>query len=67
MVRWRCPNCGESDCLRVVALVWVLLEIDEEGDLAGSEVDDPDHEWDDESAAWCANCDWKGKARDLYN
>ena len=52
-----CPNCG--DCLRIdiSANIWVRLFPDGTDPY---EAQNQDHEWNDNSAAFCATCDHTG-------
>jgi hypothetical protein len=54
-----CPKCKQGDCLSVVARIWVGLEPD------GTDPLNSDHEWDENSAAYCSNCEWHGRASDF--
>jgi phage N-6-adenine-methyltransferase len=53
-MKMRCANCGKADSLQVVVRVWADLIHAEEG--LETEIHDPDHEWDEESAVRCREC-----------
>lgn len=59
---FKCPKCERDDTIEIAASVWVLLT----GDGSDSDASEfGDHEWDDDSAARCADCKWSGKVKDL--
>jgi hypothetical protein len=62
---YHCPKCGGSDDIQIVALVTVRLIQSEKLGTEGSEPVDSDHEWTEQSAAWCGECNWSGKVVQL--
>ena len=63
MQEWNmhCPQCGEDDKLDIAGTVWMRLTPD------GTDIDAPpdhDHDWDEDSAACCRNCEWTGTVKD---
>ena len=57
-----CPECGREDEIDIAAIVWVRLCPDgTDATLAHN----GDHEWGDDSAAYCNACDFQGQARHL--
>jgi hypothetical protein len=54
-----CPKCKQGDCLSVAATVWVGFE------PYGTDALDSNHEWGQESGAYCSNCDWHGVVSEL--
>lgn len=54
-----CPKCKKGNRLRIAARVWVTLLPD------GTDNNDSDTEWDNESAAACLACNWTGLAGEL--
>ncbi|MGH6922868.1 MAG: hypothetical protein ACRED5_03770 [Propylenella sp.] len=61
---WRmaCPQCGRCDSIDIAATVWVLLAPDgTDSRLARC----GDHEWNDEHAATCHDCGFRGKVADF--
>lgn len=57
----RCPGCGRDDEIDIAATVWVRLCPDGTVTLAHN----GDHEWGDDSPAYCHACDFQGRARQL--
>lgn len=53
-----CPNCGQGESFQVVATS-VFTITDNGAD------DHTDVEYDDDSFAYCTQCDWEGKWGDL--
>jgi len=53
-----CPKCGQEDCFKITAIITCVVTDD------GSEPVG-DHEWDDESATRCAECDFDGTLKDF--
>ena len=66
--RWKCPKCGNEDNLRVVALVTLRLDQDDEydkGNFQTAPSDDAgegDHEWGRNSIMICRACEHIGLA-----
>jgi predicted molibdopterin-dependent oxidoreductase YjgC len=55
-----CPKCGEGcEEIAIQISVWIRLTPD------GSEVQDGDHEWDENSKAECVSCGFKGTVKDF--
>jgi len=55
----KCPRCGRNDEIDIAATVWVRLCHD------GTSIFDAhngDHEWSDDSPAFCCACDYAGTA-----
>lgn len=62
----KCPQCGNTEDLRIGALASCVLTIDQGGRILDEgEFSNP--EWGPESAAWCGSldCEWTGTVRDL--
>ena len=62
---WKCPKCGRRNAINVGALVTVRLDVNEDGELEGSEPVDGNHEWDGQSVAGCGNCHHAGYVDDF--
>lgn len=58
----RCPGCGRDDEIDIAAAVWVRLCPDGTDDTLAH---NGDHEWDDDSPAYCHACDFQGEVRHL--
>lgn len=58
----KCPECGRSDEIDVAAVVWIRLC---NGGTDVTAAENGDHEWDDNSAAYCASCSHTGVACDF--
>src|SRR5271166_6250716 len=55
-----CPKCGEGcEEIAIQIPVWVRLTPD------GSEVQDGDHDWSEDSPAECVSCGFKGTVKDF--
>jgi hypothetical protein len=53
----RCPQCRREDSIDILAAIWVRLTHDgTDPDLAHN----GDHEWGDNSPAFCAHCKYIG-------
>ncbi len=59
----RCPNCGDTDSLQIVVQVWVVVMRTEDG--LESEINDPNHEWDEASPVQCGECGHVGPAKPI--
>ena len=57
--RVRCPNCKSDEFIRVQVLMDCELYPD------GSEIIEGDHEWHDDSPAYCTGCEYRGKIKDF--
>lgn len=58
----RCPKCHRTDRVDISASIWVRLTAD------GTDADaalDGDHEWNSDSPAFCANCEFRATAADF--
>ena len=58
----RCPNCGDTDSIDILAALWVRVTPD------GTDADASacgDHEWCDQSAASCDTCGHRGHLQDF--
>lgn len=57
---YQCPKCGSTDNLEVVVEVWAtLIQTDDDNlETDTSTPDDGDHEWGDNSAMRCRDCDF---------
>lgn len=53
-----CPRCKKGNRLAVSFHGSCLLVPD-------GTIDDGDHEWDNDSMAWCNGCLWQGKVSEL--
>jgi hypothetical protein len=54
---FRCPRCRRVDSIDILAAIWVRLTHDgTDPDLAHN----GDHEWSDDSTAFCAHCKYTG-------
>ncbi len=59
----RCPRCAGGR-LQVAVLVWADLAQEADGEFS-TEVDDPDHGWDEQSAMVCRSCHSSGRASEF--
>lgn len=59
--KYKCPNCGGEDRLRVVIKVWADL-IQDEG-MIETVINDSDHEFEDDSPMNCRKCGHTDSAR----
>lgn len=58
----KCPKCGDEDHIDVAATVFVRLTADgTDADISGC----GDHEWEPQSRATCAACDYVGAVQDF--
>ena len=56
---YSCPNCGSDEEIEIAVMVFVRLCANGTEDVGG------DLEWDNDSTARCAECDWIGTVGDL--
>lgn len=60
-----CPNCKTDENIRIHCLTPVSVYVDREGNVVDSSDCFDVYEWDDETAASCAGCDFDGAVADL--
>lgn len=60
--RYKCPKCGDTESLRVIARVTVHLLQDGEDIQTVDDDANCDHDWDDDSPMHCNTCGWAGGA-----
>lgn len=66
MSMYKCPYCGETDCIDITAMVDVrLVQADDCFETDADEAQDRSHDWDENSPARCAACLNRGKVGDF--
>ena len=58
---YACPQCGD-DNLGISAHMDLDIDIDRLGDI---NYESGDVHWDDNDAAWCHDCGWRGTAGEI--
>jgi len=59
-----CPKCHSDEAINIACHMSINVQLTTDGTIEDDQ-SSTGHEWDDDDAAWCGDCDFEGTVRDF--